>query len=252
MTTLTVDIKHGGGLWHYGHFFYDCLMPMVQYFDDNQLFGTIKTLEILQHARNDDCGTFTYILEKMLQVNVVNVYESYENAEVVQIIGYLFNPTYDSKIFVTMINLARQVFNITPSKYKVVFITRGVAKLAYNGPNGASKKGADLPYSEDIVNTLSEKYGSTFKNAILEDMTIDEQISLFMNAKLVIGQDGAGMCNIVWMTRPNATIIELKRVKENGGNGCQWFKIMAMKKGYKYIGKLDRESAGKDVLNNII
>jgi len=251
MTTLTVDIKHGGGLWHYGHFFYDCLMPMVQYFDDNRLFGTIKTLQIVQHTSKDDCGTFTHMLEKMLRVKLVNIDESDQLTSVVHITGYLFNPTYDSKIFTTMINIAKQVFNIRPSGYDVIFITRGVAKLAYDGPNGASKAGADLPCGEDIVSVLSKRYGSTFKNAILEEMTLDEQISLFMSAKLVIGQDGAGMCNIVWMTQPHATIVELKRVKPNGGDGCQWFKIMARKKGYKYIGKLPRESAGKDVLNNI-
>jgi hypothetical protein len=251
MSTLTVDIKHGGGLWHYGHFFYDCLMPMVQYFDDNRLFGKIKTLQIVQHTSNDNCGTFTHILEKMLRVKLVNIDESEPSTGVVFITGYLFNPDYNPKIFRTMIRIAKQVFNIRPSNYEVVFITRGVAKLAYEGPNGAAKEGADLPYSEDIVNTLSEKYGSTFKNAILENMTIDEQISLFMSAKVVIGQDGAGMCNIVWMTQPNATIVELKRLKPNGGDGCQWFKIMTRKKGYKYIGKLARESAGKDVLNNM-
>ena len=56
---------------------------------------------------------------------------------------------------------------------------------------------------------MSRRYGDDFINVVLEDMPFDEQIALFKNASIVIGQHGAGMCNIAWMANKRASVLEL-------------------------------------------
>ena len=62
---------------------------------------------------------------------------------------------------------------------------------------------------QELMTALSRRYGNDFINVVLEDMPFDEQIALFRNARIVIGQHGAGMCNIAWMADRNASVLEL-------------------------------------------
>jgi len=64
-------------------------------------------------------------------------------------------------------------------------------------------------YNHDqLKNKLSKIYKSEFKNIILEELTIYEQFNIFNNAKIIIGQHGAGLSNI-FFCKDNTTIIEI-------------------------------------------
>ncbi|WP_197444012.1 glycosyltransferase 61 family protein [Maioricimonas rarisocia] len=52
-----------------------------------------------------------------------------------------------------------------------------------------------------------------FRNVRLEECTLREQVELFANAAVVIGQHGAGLANSLWM-RPGSEIVELSNCPE--------------------------------------
>lgn len=60
-------------------------------------------------------------------------------------------------------------------------------------------------FNEDELMDLLSKYG--FKKYNLEDISIQEQIELFYDAKHIIGSHGAGLSNMIFAK--NATILEL-------------------------------------------
>ena len=96
---------------------------------------------------------------------------------------------------------------IPESSVDVILIERSFAPL-YKGVTDTGCNRRCLRNHNEIKTKLEKKYGDRFRNVILEEMAIEEQIALFKHAKIVIGQHGAGLCNIVWMTRKHATVIE--------------------------------------------
>lgn len=66
-----------------------------------------------------------------------------------------------------------------------------------------------------------------------ETLSVAAQIQLFRRARLVVGQLGAGMSNLVWC-QPDTVVFEL--VAEHHQNPCDL--LLAMQAGLKYWGKL--------------
>ena len=62
-----------------------------------------------------------------------------------------------------------------------------------------------------LAAVLERRYGSAFQSVQLENMKLGEQIELFRQAVLVIGQHGAGLNNVVWMKNEGGAVIELGR-----------------------------------------
>ena len=112
---------------------------------------------------------------------------------------------------------------LTESPYKVLLIERGKT----NPDAGAHRR--FLSNHKSLETRLSKFFGPIFKNVILEGLTIDDQVSLFMNAEIVIGQHGAGLCNIVWMNKTNCLVIEFPP------HGVDTFKNMCKAKEFKYV-----------------
>ena len=61
---------------------------------------------------------------------------------------------------------------------------------------------------EKELSSLCEKVGFSYRTIILEDYSLLEQFYLFSNAKIVIGQHGAGLTNIFFMSK-NTYVVEI-------------------------------------------
>jgi hypothetical protein len=61
----------------------------------------------------------------------------------------------------------------------------------------------------DLVAALAYRFGSSFVNVTLEKSSLYYQIHLFTSLKVVIAQHGSALSNIVFMSRPNAKVIEI-------------------------------------------
>ncbi|QDT47851.1 hypothetical protein Pan258_18900 [Symmachiella dynata] len=84
--------------------------------------------------------------------------------------------------------------------------------------NQATKKGGgasrrSIPNFQEFVESLQNRIQSPYElqTVQLEKLSFQEQIQLFHQAVLVIGQHGAGLANAIWM-RPESSMIELSNV----------------------------------------
>jgi hypothetical protein len=78
---------------------------------------------------------------------------------------------------------------------------------------------------EALENLVSDEYN--FLNVQLEKLTFHDQVNLFANAALVIGQHGAGLTNILWM-KSNSIVLEL------GHNENKHFEYISKTKKVNY------------------
>lgn len=62
---------------------------------------------------------------------------------------------------------------------------------------------------EELLSKLRLRY-LNIKRVSLEGCNFEKQVNIFYNAKLIIGQHGAGLTNILWC-RPNTCIIEIDK-----------------------------------------
>jgi hypothetical protein len=64
--------------------------------------------------------------------------------------------------------------------------------------------------------------------AVLEDLSLHEQRRLFANAKIIIGQHGAGLCNVIFARRSDGSQNHLLEISHWG---LQTIKNLAEAKG---------------------
>ena len=97
---------------------------------------------------------------------------------------------------------------------------------------------------QELKNILEKKYGNKFLNIALDNLNIFEQFDLFYNAKIIIGQHGAGLTNI-FFCKKNVKIIEITP-KYNDNNN--WFKNLSHFLGYNYV-NINQPSLTKEEWN---
>lgn len=68
-----------------------------------------------------------------------------------------------------------------------------------------------------------------FQNVQLEVLSFSEQVRLFANAALVIGQHGAGLANCIWM-QPHSSVIEL-----GNDESLRHFQIISRAMRHRYL-----------------
>jgi hypothetical protein len=193
-----------GSLWHYGHFIHDFIMPMIHYMNENNV--SWKTVYLITNLMRDKIGTFKPLAEKILNLKIIEADLLTEELPTFTITHYSFGP-YRPVIFKHIIPHVQKNLNIPESSHKIILIERGVSKLLNNkSDNGKNRR--SLPNHTVLKDTLFETFGDSFRNVILENLSIEEQISIFMNAQIIIGQHGAGLCNIIWMANPDSLVIE--------------------------------------------
>lgn len=87
--------------------------------------------------------------------------------------------------------------------------------------------------------------GLIFKNVRLAEIDFKEQIYLFRNSKIVVGQHGAGLLNLIWM-EPNSYLIEIGHYFWNDSKLIKryMFEKMSVKAEINYI-------YSEPIMNNI-
>ncbi len=82
--------------------------------------------------------------------------------------------------------------------------------------------------NEDDVFGLFEPYGFVAYN--LEDLSVLEQVALFHNAEIIVGEHGAGLTNLVF-AQPETKVVEIFQARYDA---MYWYLSQALK--LKYIG----------------
>ena len=225
MTDIRLQIiKTKGYLYHYGHFIHDFIMPCIHYIHSN----SIKLKHIYLDVREPKYSlkSFKSLAKKILNITIIEYTKDNEYIKKIPLVK--LNPfevgPYKPCVFNHIIPHIKKTLILPESSYKIILIERGISPLIID--SGANRR--KLNNHEDIKNILYNKYGHMFKNIILENISIEEQVSLFMNASVVIGQHGAGLCNIIWMSNPNSLVIEFPPYRYDT------FKNMCISKKIKY------------------
>jgi hypothetical protein len=206
---------NGGHLFHYAHFFCDCVFPEVL----NELYK-YKTI-YRQENLNQTLGNFKTLYEDILQNESIELPEEafsklgvagtilpdkwkYVNKESFNIFrDYIFNRYKINK-------------NIYIKSYPpVLLIRRGSRIPLISNPLLAAKNknrstGAERREINEINSLemfMREKFQSNLRVVYLEGMSIVEQINLFNNAKLIVLAHGAAMSNL-FFCKENTILIE--------------------------------------------
>jgi len=230
---LQIVKKNSGSLWHYGHFIHDFIVPMINHLITKQ----VRYDHIYLDYREISCkiGSFKPIAEKILGIPITEVTSEdltlleLNNLETIKIFTIGFGP-YNPIVFKSIVPYMKSQLKLSYSPYKIILIERGRSKLI--GPSNNQINGKDrrtISNHKQLNTSLSNRFGSMFKNVILEELSIEEQVSLFMNARIIIGQHGAGLCNILWIENPNSLIIEFPP------HGVDTFMNMSKAIGFDYI-----------------
>jgi hypothetical protein len=230
-------LRRIGFLWHFGHFFHDFLMPMNDYLETARpdrgqkmhvvLFGAAQSKRPFDNyaprllKRDDFLGDFKHIAEKFLNIEVRYEYGmpfEKRHKRPVRLRAYNFGP-YSPESFIRLNRTADLVYgpSICNKNTPVILIERGHKPLA------ASRSGHEWTMTGSAIRSISNhsmlrdamqaRYGDNFANVVLESLSFEEQIALFRGAKIIVGQHGAGLCNIAWVARRGATVLELPPVR---------------------------------------
>ena len=205
-----INNRKNGSLFHYAHFFCDCLYP--------EIINNIYTYDKVIRIKNLDqtLGNFVKIYEDVMNIKS----EEYSEKEFNKLdIETIILPPKEQYYDIKYINIFRDfIFNrykINPSKYlenypKVLLIKRGGRieliddpELKHENTNvttGSERR--EIDNIEEIEKYLKQK------SILLEGIKFEEQIKLFNNAKVIIMAHGAAMSNIIFC-KENTKIIEI-------------------------------------------
>ena len=194
-------VKKQGSLLHYGHFISDFIVPIISFLNNDNI--KINTIYLDINNQWPYLYTFINMAERILNLKIIEINSNDTNLLAFPI--YNINTRtlgpYTPNFF-KPINYIKNTLNKSESPYKVILIEKD-SKL-----NNIELSRRQLKNYTKIKEVLNEYYGVLFKSVILETLSIDEQISLFMNAEIVIGQHRADLSNIIWMNQPKCLIIE--------------------------------------------
>jgi hypothetical protein len=119
---------------------------------------------------------------------------------------------------------------ITPSPSKVILIERTTLprdpRIADGRPHVRFLKNHDE--LKKSISSLCKSKGLPFLNLRPEELTFEEQVAHFSEAKFIVAQHGAGLANLLWMA-PRTEVIEIQVSRE-----IPCFKILSASKGLSY------------------
>ena len=206
--------KRGGFPWHYGHFIHDFLLPISHYYNGSPV--DIVKLE----TEKQSIGTFKKHFEDIFNVKCTEIDKqkyTYQNKNYSEVVLKSYGVgDYPPKYCLPLKNWAYKRYKLIPELKYILLIKRGTAKLGTknirdivtqkNLNTGSERR--QLKNQYELSNKLKEVYPDIFKEIVLDNMSISEQIKLFSKCKCLIGIHGAGMVNCVWMPK-NSIVIEL-------------------------------------------
>ena len=215
--------RKSGGLFHYGHFFHDCLMPEI-------LSGILNYNKVIRiFSPHQSIGNFDRIYKELGIQNIEiskDEFEAFE-APLLKINGLGFEGfnKKNCEEFKKTINNFLQIPDQKTSN-NIILIKRSSSCLL-NEPTQQSflKQKGGLRTNEminwfkngntlreinriDLLESFLSKEVENFKPVILENLTLKQQIEIFMSAKTVVGIHGAGLCNILFCNK-GANVFEV-------------------------------------------
>lgn len=197
-----------GNLFHYGHFILDFALPFLKFFKDLD----ITTLTLPPHAH---FGTMKAIFSQIYPgVKVVETPANGDGSTTpLTVKGYCRSNFHTDLCAETdafhhyVVDCALTgVLESEPVYPEIILIQRGKARLYKGHSNGTSRR--SIENHNQLVETLTREYGDKFKNLVLENIPFYQQVLYFYHARVVIGQYGSGLVNVLWM-RPETTCIGL-------------------------------------------
>jgi hypothetical protein len=208
--------RDGGSLFHYAHFLCDCLFPEII----NDIY---KYNEVIREKNiHQTIGNFNKIYTEVMQIKNTELLSEQFNKLPTDIISYKNKDKYCDKIYFDKFrSFIFSRYNINDLEYKkdypeVILIKRNdrtqliddeyLAKINTNITTGKERR--EIKDIDNVESYLKDKYGDKFKSIYFENISFEEQVLYFNNAKLIICAHGAVMSNM-FFCKESTTIIEV-------------------------------------------
>jgi hypothetical protein len=223
-----VNRRSGGSLFHYAHFFSDCLYPEVL----NEIYKYKKVIRM----KNIDqtLGNFSKMYKEIMGNDTVEIPEA-------EFLSKIKNPTIlpgkENYNDLTSINKFRdfifQRYRINPTDYnpnypEILLIRRGgriellndpaLQKINRNKTTGSERR--EIKEVQHLEMFLKRRYAHRIKTVYMETQPFEEQIKYFNNAKLIIMAHGAAMSSLIFCKPGITTVMEVGIVNYPWFNNC--------------------------------
>lgn len=205
-------------VYHYYHFIADFVFPLIEIMTNNPHINSkdfsVKFLRTWDQFRVFEKCFLLDILKKLFNFQIEFISEEKSEYQKIRLRGYCFGPFPKNLI----INVKEYILNHLKIQKtgadKIILIERGTDKFfsSINHDSGSDRR--SIINHKELVNLLQEKYPRNFINIKLEGMDIADQVKLFSQAKILIGQHGAGLSHILWMENSTKNhVIEITPLK---------------------------------------
>lgn len=211
-----------GHLFHYGHLIVDAILPFIPIYREISVLYP-SGIEIICIDRMDQhtsqfANFWSFFFPKILHIRYVSeheFYSVYKDVPVYQVHGYQFGPYPKEELMYTEQQLHWS--KIEQAEPIVLLIERGhavlrlVPSIRANARDTGAKRRC-LTNQKEVEHCV--QHFCAVKNyrlvvAQLEEMSIEQQQYLFSNAFIIIGQHGAGLCNLIFATRGKCHVFEI-------------------------------------------
>jgi hypothetical protein len=230
-----------GWLWHYHHFLTDFLLPFFKATVELRRRNTLNKV-YLQNGMEQSIGNFKTHFGNFFDVKVETVSPEVFwglDLPLISLTGMRRNIFSDND-FENVIRFLESKWELYDPTYPhIILIERKKQKLVFGDRNGAERRRVKNHAS---VNTMLNKNFDKVANLSLEKIPFDQQVKYFYNAKVVIGQHGAGLSNM--LLQRNGCVIEFisKFTRSDFWNPYLWNKkIKWIKMPCMTQGTLDNE-----------
>jgi hypothetical protein len=205
-----------GYLFHYAHFLCDCLFPEIM----NDIF---KYDEVIREKNiHQTIGNFDKIYTDVMKNKNTELLGNEFGKLPVDILSYENKENYcDITHFDKFRHFIFSRYNINSLEYnnnypEVILIKRNgrinliddeyLAKINTNITTGKERR--EINNIDEVETYLKDKYGEQFKSIYFENVTFEEQVLLFNNAKIIVCAHGAVMANM-FFCKQGTTIVEV-------------------------------------------
>lgn len=215
-----------GNLFHYGHFIVDAVLPLALFLHQRPP-GDGEEGErrlVLAYDASQHFGGLELILSKIFPGLVLEYLPAGKRVEdharetgeqVHGIEGYAFGPYPSLALDAIDAFLSSSSSSPLPVQDLVLCIERGFRPVelppcfSYPRNNTGARRRVLHNHGEvvAVLHAWASQHGLDFQNVQLEHMTWEDQLSLFRRARVVFGQHGAGLCNIVFCAPTKSTVV---------------------------------------------
>ncbi len=205
-----------GDLFHYAHFICDCLFPEVI----NEIYNYKEVIR--EKNISQTIGNFNKFYADIMNVKNTELLREDFNKLKIDIISYKDKNMYCDKInFDKFRNYIFSRYDIKNLKYddkypEVILVKRNarinliddeyLSKINKNITTGKERR--EINNIDKLESFLIEKFKNKFKSLYFENISFEEQIKYFNNAKLIICAHGAVMSNM-FFCKEGTKIIEV-------------------------------------------